>query len=102
MPEALNLQDVLMLLHNHSALSNILWPRSTFDTSEEKRTGPNTTEFRIGSTTSIAKSKATMTTRAEGVAYEEELPLGLSATIVYRVADFRRVLWMIAEICCCS
>ncbi|RYO89738.1 hypothetical protein DL764_008541 [Monosporascus ibericus] len=90
-PDALNLQDVLVILRDHSTLSNVFWPRSTMEIPEEKCTGPSTTEFRIGS--SAARSRAIMTTKADGIVYEEDMPLGLKVTVVYRVANCPPGTW---------
>ncbi|RYP27601.1 hypothetical protein DL767_007606 [Monosporascus sp. MG133] len=90
-PDTLNLQDVLAILRDHSILSNVFWPRSAREIPEEKRTGPSTTEFSIGS--SAARGRATMTTKADGIVYEEEMPLGLKMTVVYRVTDCPPGTW---------
>ncbi|RHZ65997.1 uncharacterized protein CDV56_109429 [Aspergillus thermomutatus] len=83
-PEALNTIDVLDVLHNHTLLANTFWPWSETEVVLEKR---GTTELVISS--SAASTRATMSTTAEGIVYEEEMPLGLKMTIVYRVADMQ-------------
>jgi hypothetical protein len=69
-------------LHNHNLLANTFWPLDA-EVVEEKRTSQSTTEFVIRS----SAGRATMSTIAEGIFYEEEMPLGLKMTIIYKVAD---------------
>jgi hypothetical protein len=71
-------------LHNHTLVANTFWPSDT-EVVEEKRSSQCTTEFVINA--SAGSARATMSTTAEGIFYEEEMPLGLKMTIIYKVAD---------------
>ncbi|CAK42987.1 hypothetical protein M747DRAFT_351024 [Aspergillus niger ATCC 13496] len=97
-PSTVNLDDVQQILHNHSTLANIFWPQTVNDPENlifENQTGPSTTEIQIGPASgsnpgpSATKCKARMISHHEAreVVVEEEMPLGLRMTLVYRVSD---------------
>ncbi|EHA22331.1 hypothetical protein ASPNIDRAFT_45100 [Aspergillus niger ATCC 1015] len=97
-PSTVNLDDVQQILHNHSTLANIFWPQTVNDPGNlifENQTGPSTTEIQIGPASgsnpgpSATKCKARMISHHEAreVVVEEEMPLGLRMTLVYRVSD---------------
>ncbi|ODM20525.1 hypothetical protein SI65_03578 [Aspergillus cristatus] len=79
-PEALNTQHVLGVLHDHSVLVQVLWPRQVL---EEKRTDSSSTTFTIGPSDST--TKATLTSQGNGIVCTENMPLGLQFTVTYRI-----------------
>ncbi|KAF4217234.1 hypothetical protein CNMCM6457_004592 [Aspergillus fumigatiaffinis] len=81
-PEALTTIGVFEILHNHTLVANTFWPLDA-EVVEEEHTSQSTTEFVIRS----SAGRATMSTIAEGIFYEEEMPLGFKMAIIYKVAD---------------
>ncbi|KAI9367650.1 hypothetical protein BJX61DRAFT_547288 [Aspergillus egyptiacus] len=82
-PDALDYHDVLTILHDHSTLAHLFWPRLVTTITKEPQ--PGMTEWRVSS--SDSRNKATMTSTATGVACEEEMPLGLWMTVKYSIVE---------------
>lgn len=81
-PEALDTQHILGILHDHSVLAQVFWPTEVL---EEKRTDSRSATFTIGP--SNATTKATLTSQGDGVICSEEMPLGLQFTVTYRIVS---------------
>lgn len=78
-PEALDTQHVLGVLHDHSTLAQVFWP----EVLREKHTDSHSTAFIIGPSSAI--TKATLTSQGDGVICSEGMPLGLQFTVTYRI-----------------
>lgn len=94
-PSMLCGQDVLKILLDHSHLASILWPapRTGEDQrngiSEKKQVAPHITEIRIGPTSGSGPGKASITSHEEAreVVVQEDMPLGIKMTLVYRLCN---------------
>jgi hypothetical protein len=85
LPHALNDEDVTQILHDHSVLSQILWPHSSAIVRAEASNIPNLSKFTIGSENT--SFKATLCSQSDGVTCVEELPIGFKITITYTTAS---------------
>lgn len=84
LPDTLSHQDVVQILHDHSVLSQILWPHSSTTVRAKTSTVSGTSRFIVGPEGS--GYNATISSQTNGVTCVEELPLGFQITITYAVA----------------
>ncbi|KAH6867039.1 hypothetical protein BKA58DRAFT_216526 [Alternaria rosae] len=83
LPDSLNADDILQILHNHSVLSQIFWPHSSATIRTQPSSTSNVSNFIVGQYGS--EYKATLCSQSDGVVCTEEMPLGVKATITYVV-----------------
>lgn len=89
LPDGLNADGILQILHNHSVLSQIFWPHSSATIRIQPSSMSNVSNFLVGQHGS--EYKATLCSQPDGVVCTEEMPLGLKATITYAVVDRDRL-----------
>jgi hypothetical protein len=85
LPDSLNSDDVLQILHNHSVLAQIFWPHSSAALQTQPSSTPNMSNFLVGQCKS--EFKTTLCSQPDGVVCTEEMPLGMKAIITYVVAS---------------
>lgn len=84
LPDSLNYDDVLEILHNHSVLSQIFWPHSSARVRIQPGSVSSMSNFLIEKDRS--EFKASLCSQPDGVTCTEELPLGLKVTTKYVIA----------------
>ncbi|KFY26317.1 hypothetical protein V493_04169 [Pseudogymnoascus sp. VKM F-4281 (FW-2241)] len=83
-PNPLDYETVLGILHNQTLLQQVFWPASlNTPIQEENRAGPDLTNISIG--LPDPKVNWSLSTHANGVTCIEEMPLGFVATVTYTV-----------------
>ncbi|QKX61541.1 uncharacterized protein TRUGW13939_08693 [Talaromyces rugulosus] len=82
-PETLDADLVLGILHDHCTVAHILWTPGLVKAAEEIQASPRATKFDIRSET--GRLQSSLTTESDGLVCKEEMPLGFQITVKYRV-----------------